>query len=37
MDLREIKTQRSIRNAFLQLRSEKPLERIRVKERAELA
>ena len=37
MDLREIKTQRSIRNAFLQLRSEKPLERIRVKELAELA
>lgn len=37
MDLREMKTQRNIRNAFLQLRSEKPLERIRVKELAELA
>lgn len=37
MDLREIKTRQSIRNAFLQLRARKPLERITVKELAELA
>lgn len=37
MDLREKKTRQSIRNAFLQLRAHKPLERITVKELAELA
>ena len=37
MDLREKKTRRAIRNAFLQLRSKKPLERITVKELSELA
>lgn len=37
MDLREKKTKRSIKNAFIQLRAEKPLERISVKELAELA
>ncbi len=37
MDLREKKTKRSIQNAFLQLRSHKPLERITVKELSELA
>ena len=37
MDLREIKTERSIKEAFLQLRAKKPLERITVKELAELA
>ena len=37
MDLREKKTKQSIRNAFLQLRAHKPLERITVKELAELA
>ncbi len=37
MDIREKKTKRSIRNAFLQLRAHKPLERVRVKELAELA
>ncbi len=37
MDLREKKTKRSIQNAFLQLRAHKPLERITVKELAELA
>ncbi len=37
MDLREKKTRRSIQNAFLQLRSRKPLERITVKELSELA
>lgn len=37
MDLRERKTKRSIKNAFLQLRAQKPLERITVKELAELA
>ncbi|MDD2981064.1 MAG: TetR/AcrR family transcriptional regulator [Hespellia sp.] len=37
MDLREKKTTRSITNAFLQLRSRKSLERITVKELAELA
>ncbi len=37
MDLREKKTLRSIKNAFLQLRSRKPLERITVKELTELA
>lgn len=37
MDLREKKTRRSITNAFLQLRSKKPLERITVKELSELA
>ncbi len=37
MDLREKKTLRNIKNAFLQLRSQKPLERITVKELTELA
>lgn len=37
MDLREQKTKRSIRNAFLDLRARKPLERITIKELAELA
>lgn len=37
MDLREKKTKRSIKQAFMQLRAQKPLERIRVKELAELA
>lgn len=37
MDLREKKTKRNIKNAFIQLRSKKPLERISVKELAELA
>ncbi len=37
MDLREKKTMRAIHNAFLQLRKQKPLERITVKELAQLA
>lgn len=37
MDLREKKTKRSIQNAFLQIRSKKPLEKITVKELCELA
>lgn len=37
MDLREKKTKRSIQNAFLQLRAHKDLERITIKELAELA
>ncbi len=37
MDLREKKTLRSIKNAFLQLRKQKPLERITVKELTQLA
>lgn len=37
MDLREKKTKRSIKNAFMKLREQKPLERISVKELAELA
>lgn len=37
MDLREKKTRRSIKNAFIQLRTKKPLERITVKELSELA
>ncbi len=37
MDLREKKTLRNIRNAFLQLRSKKPLERITIKELAQIA
>lgn len=37
MDLREKKTKRSISNAFLQIRSKKPLEKITVKELCELA
>ena len=37
MDLREKKTERAIRNAFLELRSRKPLEKITVKELAERA
>ncbi len=37
MDLREKKTKRSIKNAFIQLRSQKPLEKISVKELTELA
>lgn len=37
MDLREKKTKRNIKNAFISLRAHKPLERISVKELAELA
>lgn len=37
MDLRQQRTKRSIVNAFLKLRSEKPLEKITVKELSELA
>lgn len=37
MDLREKKTKKAIRNAFLELRAKKPLERISIKELAELA
>ena len=37
MDLRVKRTQMNIRNAFLELRSKKPLEKITVKELAELA
>lgn len=37
MDLREKKTRRAIRDAFLQIRSRKPLERITIKELAETA
>lgn len=37
MDLREKKTRRSIKNAFIKLRSNKPLERITIKELVELA
>ncbi|SHJ78735.1 TetR/AcrR family transcriptional regulator [Hespellia stercorisuis] len=37
MDLREKKTKRNITNAFLQLRAQKPLERITIKELAGLA
>ncbi len=37
MDIREKKTRRSIKNAFIQLRKKKPLERVTVKELAELA
>lgn len=37
MDLREKKTLQNIRNAFLQLRAHKPLERITIKELSELA
>lgn len=37
MDLREMKTKRSLFNAFLHLRTNKPLERISVKELCELA
>lgn len=37
MDLREKKTKRAIREAFLQIRSKKPLERITIKELAETA
>ena len=37
MDLREIKTERRIKEAFLQLRARKPLEKITIKELAELA
>ena len=37
MDLREKKTKRAVRDAFLQLRAKKPLERITVKELTELA
>ncbi len=37
MNLREKKTRRNIRNAFLQLRAHKPLERITIKELSELA
>ena len=37
MDMRTKKTNRSIKNAFLQLRARKPVERITVKELSELA
>ncbi len=37
MDIREKKTKRSISNAFLEIRSQKPLERITVKELCEAA
>lgn len=37
MDIREKKTKRSISNAFLEIRSKKPLERITVKELCETA
>lgn len=37
MDLREKKTKRNIKNAFIELRTHKPLERISVKELAALA
>ncbi len=37
MDLRDKKTKRSIKNAFLQLRAQKSLERITIKELSELA
>lgn len=37
MDLREKKTKRNIKDAFLQLRAHKPLERITVKELSEIA
>ena len=37
MDLRTERTKRSIANAFLELRKHKPLEKISVKELAELA
>ena len=37
MDLREKKTLRAIRTAFLQLRGQRPLEKITVKELCELA
>ena len=37
MDLREMKTRRSITNAFIAIRSKKPLERITVKELCEKA
>ena len=37
MDLRERKTKRSIKNAFLQLRAQRPLDRITIKELAESA
>ena len=37
MDMREMKTRRSITNAFLDIRSKKPLERITIKELCELA
>lgn len=37
MDKRQMKTTRSICNAFLEIRSKKPLERITIKEIAELA
>ena len=37
MDLREKKTKRSIKNAFIKLRSNKPLERITIKELVESA
>ncbi len=37
MDLRERKTRRAIKDAFLQLRAKKPLERITIKELSDLA
>ncbi len=37
MDLREKKTKKAIKNAFLELRANKPLERISIKELTELA
>lgn len=37
MDLRTVKTKRNIKNAFIELRTKKPLERISVKELSEIA
>ncbi len=37
MDLRQRKTQRALKNAFLQLRANKPLEKITIKELTDLA
>lgn len=37
MDLREVKTKRAIKNAFIQLRTRKPLEKIKVKELCDMA
>ena len=37
MDLRVEKTERGIKNAFIELRSKKPLEKITIKELCELA
>ena len=37
MDQREIKTKRAIKNAFLMLRAQKPIEKITIRELAALA